>query len=244
MWVYQPTESAEVPLLLSDAPAADAAPTPTVEMQPVQPQTEMPPAARPRKVAPHRHSTADCWLLAAAFLIGAAAAGGLQALCDARQLEVLEYYMDAWRTIFSAVDLRAAAGLFSAEYLTLTALTTALLLFGLSALGPVLIFLLMMLYDLGSGMLFTQLLSAQSGLPVWPLFTGIPAACAAACLCVFGAVALQVSAQIHAYSFWKQGGQAFSGTHALLGQYAITLVLLVPLCGAATGISYLGMQFC
>ena len=40
-----------------------------------------------------RHATRDCWLLAAAFLLGSSAAGVLQAVCDARQAELLRYYL-------------------------------------------------------------------------------------------------------------------------------------------------------
>ena len=73
------------------------------------------------------------------------------------------------------------------------------------------------------------------------LWTGLPAAVASGCLCFFGACALQVSSRIHAYSFRKHpGGQARPGVQALLGQYLLTMVVLLPLCGAAAGLSYLG----
>ena len=74
------------------------------------------------------------------------------------------------------------------------------------------------------------------------LWTGLPAAAAASgCLCFFGACALQVSSRIHAYSFRKHsGGQARPGVQTLLGQYLLTMVVLLPLCGAAAGLSYLG----
>ncbi len=48
---------------------------------------------------------------------------------------------------------------------------------------------------------------------------------------------------IHAYSFRKHpGGQARPGVQALLGQYLLTMVVLLPLCGAAAGLSYLGSR--
>ena len=60
---------------------------------------------------------------------------------------------------------------------------------------------------------------------------------------LFGACALQVSSRIHAYSFRKHpGGQARPGVQALLGQYLLTMVVLLPLCGAAAGLSYLGSR--
>lgn len=60
---------------------------------------------------------------------------------------------------------------------------------------------------------------------------------------LFGACALQVSSRIHAYSFRRHpGGQARPGVQALLGQYLLTMVVLLPLCGAAAGLSYLGSR--
>ena len=54
---------------------------------------------------------------------------------------------------------------------------------------------------------------------------------------------MQVSSPIHAYYFRKHpGGQARPGVQALLGQYLLTMVVLLPLCGAAAGLSYLGSR--
>lgn len=249
MWVYQTgmetstavnpvTEALIVPAQQA-APPVEEQPAPQVPKQepPVQPAQNAP---QPRPAA--RKATWDCWLLAAAFLLGSAAAGILQALRDAEQIEVLGYYLDAWRGLFAAGDLQHAVQLFGAEYFALAAAVSVLLLFGLSALGPVLIFLFMMLYGLGSGLLFLQLLSLGSvkAFLIAFLWTSIPATAANGCLCLFGASALQVSSRIHAYSFWNnRSGQMHPGVRVFLGQYLLTLVILLPLCGAATALSCL-----
>ena len=56
-------------------------------------------------------------------------------------------------------------------------------------------------------------------------------------VCLFGASALQVSGKIQRCSF----GKVFHSTGAwgLVGQFAQTLFLLLPICGAATGMLYL-----
>ena len=134
----------------------------------------------------------------------------------------------------------SAAGLFCAEYAALAAAATLLLLLGLSAVGPVCIFLFTMLYGLGNGFLSAQLLAGADGKSILALLLlGIPAACAAGCLCMFGAAALQVSGRIRAYSFRKTAGQACSGARELMGQYLLVIVVFLPLCGAATGVAYL-----
>ena len=86
-----------------------------------------------------------------------------------------------------------------------------------------------------------QLLAGADGKSILALLLlGIPAACAAGCLCMFGAAALQVSGRIRAYSFRKTAGQACSGARELMGQYLLVIVVFLPLCGAATGLAYLG----
>ena len=151
-----------------------------------------------------RHASRDCCLLAAAFLLGTAAAGSLQAVCDASQQEMLRYFLQHWCALFSISATPSAAGLFCAEYAALAAAATLLLLLGLSAVGPVCIFLFTMLYGLGNGLLSAQLLAGADGKSILALLLlGIPAACAAGGLCMFGAAALQVSGHIRAYSFRK-----------------------------------------
>ena len=191
-----------------------------------------------------RHATQDCWLLAAAFLLGCTAAGVLQAVCDARQAELLRYYLEAWQGLFTPSGMQGAVQLFGMEYLTLGLVVSLFLLLGLSALGPVMIFGNMMLYGLGSGLLMVQLCAAGGWKAILPalLWTGLPAAAASGCLCFFGACALQVSSRIHAYSFRKHpGGQARPGVQALLGQYLLTMVVLLPLAVQQQGFRILAV---
>ena len=154
---------------------------------------------------------------------------------------MLSYFLQCWCRLFSVSAPTSAAGLFCAEYAALAAAATLLLLLGLSAVGPVCIFLFTMLYGLGNGLLSAQLLAGADGKSILALLLlGIPAACAAGCLCMFGASALQVSGRIRAYSFRKTAGQACSGARELMGQYLLVIVVFLPLCGAATGLDYLG----
>ena len=163
----------------------------------------------------------------------------------ARQAELLRYYLEAWQGMFAPGSMQGTVQLFGMEYLALGLVVSLFLVLGLSALGPVMIFGSMMLYGLGSGLLMVQLCTAGGWKTVLLalLWTGLPAAAASGCLCFFGACALQVSSRIHAYSFRKHsGGQARPGVQALLGQYLLTMVVLLPLCGAAAGLSYLGSR--
>ena len=230
MWIYEQTKSEES---LSLLPQTVGLPVQTEEpaLPPVPAQAAEPAEQLTQKepcIPAKRHATQDCWLLAAAFLLGCTAAGVLQAVCDARQAELLRYYLEAWQGLF-----------------TLGLVVSLFLVLGLSALGPVMIFGNMMLYGLGSGLLMVQLCAAGGWKAILPalLWTGLPAAAASGCLCFFGACALQVSSRIHAYSFRKHpGGQARPGVRALMGQYLLTMVMLLPLCGAAAGLSYLGSR--
>ena len=258
MWIYEPSE-AETDASLPTQKAENAeeivsqpeAETEDRAVLPAQAATEpLPPMGDkiPEKVHARKsfHASWDCWLLAAAFLLGSGAAGVLQAVSDARQTEVLRYYLDAWCRLFSAGELQHAVCIFSTEYFTLGIAASLFLLLGLSALGPLLIFGGMMLYGLGSGLLLVQLFAAggwRAALPTL-LWTGIPAALAGGGLCLFAASALQVSSRIRAYSFWNRAtGQGQSGVQALIGQYLLTMALLLPLCGVAAGLSYLGSRF-
>ena len=247
MWIYEQTKQEENLSLLPQTvslPVQKAEPVllsaPAAEPEP----TEQLPQKEPH-IPAKRHATRDCWLLAAAFLLGSSAAGVLQAVCDARQAELLRYYLEAWQRLFAPGNLQGAVQLFGMEYLTLGLVVSLFLLLGLSALGPVMIFSSMMLYGLGSGLLMVQLCAAGGWKTVLLslLWTGLPTATASGCLCFFGASALQVSSRIHAYSFRKHpGGQARPGVQALLGQYLLIMVILLPLCGAAAGLSYMGSR--
>ena len=244
MWIYEQTKSEENFSLL---PQTVGLPVQTAEpaLPPVPAQAEWQMTQKEPCIPAKRHATRDCWLLAAAFLLGCTAAGVLQAVCDARQAELLRYYLEAWQGLFTPSGMQGAVQLFGMEYLTLGLVVSLFLLLGLSALGPVMIFGNMMLYGLGSGLLMVQLCAAGGWKAILPalLWTGLPAAAASGCLCFFGACALQVSSRIHAYSFRRHpGGQARPGVQALLGQYLLTMVVLLPLCGAAAGLSYLGSR--
>ena len=247
MWIYEQTKPEET---LSLLPQAVSLPVQKAEPAlPLAPAAELEPAEQLQPKEPRiparRHATRDCWLLAAAFLLGCTAAGALQAVCDARQTELLRYYLEAWQGLFTPGGMQGAVQLFGMEYLTLGLVVSLFLVLGLSALGPVMIFSSMMLYGLGSGLLMVQLCAAGGWKTILLalLWTGLPAAAASGCLCFFGACALQVSSRIHAYSFRKHsGGQARPGVQALLGQYLQTMVVLLPLCGAAAGLSYLGSR--
>ena len=250
MWIYEQSSPEEtLPLLpqtvsLPVQKAESALPTvPATAPEPPTPVQQLP--SKEPCIPAKRHATRDCWLLAAAFLLGSSAAGVLQAVCDARQAELLRYYLEAWQKLFAPGSMQGAVQLFGMEYLTLGLVVSLFLVLGLSALGPVMIFGSMMLYGLGSGLLMVQLCTAGGWKTILLalLWTGLPAAAASGCLCFFGACALQVSSRIHAYSFRKHpGGQARPGVQALLGQYLLTMVVLLPLCGAAAGLSYLGSR--
>lgn len=246
MWVYPSDEvrtSPETTAFLPQLPAESGNPKqPVPEL--LNAGEAMPDGLAQQPERLHRrmrHASRDCCLLAAAFLLGTAAAGALQAVCDASQQEMLSYFLQCWCGLFSISAPTSAAGLFCAEYAALAAAATLLLLLGLSAVGPVCIFLFTMLYGLGNGLLSAQMLAGADGKSILALLLlGIPAACAAGCLCMFGAAALQVSGRIRAYSFRKTAGQACSGARELMGQYLLVIVVFLPLCGAATGLAYLG----
>lgn len=190
MWIYEQTKSEEnfsllpqtVGLPVQTAESA-LSPAPAQAAEPAEQLTQKEPC-----IPAKRHATQDCWLLAAAFLLGCTAAGVLQAVCDARQAELLRYYLEAWQGLFTPSGMQGAVQLFSMEYLTLGLVVSLFLLLGLSALGPVMIFGNMMLYGLGSGLLMVQLCAAGGWKAILPalLWTGLPAAAASGCLCFSG----------------------------------------------------------
>lgn len=181
-------------------------------------------------------------LLAAAYLLGTFLAGVAAARCVAGDAETLSYYLNCWQSLFSVQDAAGAVRLFRTEFFTVAGALTAVLFLGLSALGPLPIFLFAMLYGTGSGLLSSRLLVDLNPRTAFVLLCvcGIPASLAAETLCTFGASALQVSGRLCSAAFGR-GGQAPS-TGALLGQFARMLFLLLPLCGAAVGMLYLAGQ--
>jgi hypothetical protein len=239
MWVYQETETnaaALVPTLPEDTAGESLAEKEA--MTPASGQlTEMPPQKAPRR-KPFQASR-DCILLAAAYLFGTLMAGVLQALCDAEEMETLAYYLDCWRGVFAASSAAQAVGLFGAELAVVLGAAAVFLLLGLSAVGPLPIFLFAMLYGTGSGLLSAQLLNSLGAkqLVLFLLTASLPTALAAGALCLFGASALQVSSRIHAFSFGRgDKGSHPAGARLLVGQFALLAVCLCPLCGAATGL--------
>lgn len=250
MWVYQKPESSEPLEPLSASSVPDSAPFKTNvtlpepnEPLPAEVLSQAVQAAVPKPMeTPRKRSLrADhsCILLAGAYLFGTFLAGVLSALCSAGELETLNYYLSCWRTSFAAETAAQAMSLFRTELLTASGALTVLLLLGLSAIGSLPIFCFLILYGAGAGMLSFQLLTNLNwkALLVYSAASGLPTALAAGCLCLFGALALQVSGKIQRCSF---GTSLYSaGAWSLVGQFVRTLFLLLPICGAATGMLYL-----
>lgn len=203
MWIYEQEKTEENLSLLPQTvslPVQKAEPAlPTVPETAPEPVEQLP--SKEPCIPAKRHATRDCWLLAAAFLLGSSAAGVLQAVCDAQQAELLRYYLEAWQGLFAPGSMQGTVQLFSMEYLALGLVVSLFLVLGLSALGPIMIFGSMMLYGLGSGLLMVQLCTAGGWKTVLLalLWTGLPAAAASGCLCFFGACALQVSSRIRLF---------------------------------------------
>lgn len=253
MWIYQQPASLQPAAAGESAqnhlpkPQAAVTALPVAEPEPIllQNKTSSPHVvAKTRQLGGNHLVKRNYGLLAAAFLLGTAAAGWLCAVCDARQLELLQYYLQSWNALFTVSGSSTITMLFCTEYLTLAGSATALVLFGFSALGPVLVFLFAMLYGLGSGTLLVQ---ASTGVSVKQMLAimvmSAPAAAAVLCLCSLGAAALQVSGHIRAYSFLPAGtGQARCGVGTLVTRYLLTMVLLLPLCGLATAFACIGSK--
>ena len=224
MWVYQETKTnaaALIPTLPEDTAGESLAEKEA--MTPVsEPLAELPPQKASRR-KPFQASR-DCIL---------------QALCDAEEMETIAYYLDCWRGVFAASSTAQAVGLFGAELAVVLGAAAVFLLLGLSAVGPLPIFLFAMLYGTGSGLLSAQLLNSLGAkqLVLFLLTASLPTALAAGALCLFGASALQVSSRIHAFSFGRgDKGSHPAGARLLVGQFALLAVCLCPLCGAATGL--------
>lgn len=253
MWVYQepeiqPTEKEPItPPALPSIPEQEPLPviaqsTPEATA-PHVPEAEVFPRTAP---VPHRERSASrqgCVLLAGSYLSGAFTAGILQALLDTAEMDMLSYYLNCWRSLFAVQSASQVAQLFGTELLTILGALCVLLLLGLSAIGPVPIYLFTMLYGAGAGLLTFQLLS---GIPLpqalfFLFISGVPAALAAGALCWFGSCALEVSGKLHAFSLGR-GRSLSAHAQLLLVQFALTVAALLPLCGAATCLAYLGSQ--
>ena len=102
-----------------------------------------------------------------------------------------------------------------------------------------------MLYGLGNGTLFAQIFSGLSLQKEALLFllVPLPAAVAAAGLCLLGASALQVSARIRAYSFFPSAAvRTTAGPAVLVRNYLLTLMLFLPLCGVSAALAGIGSR--
>ena len=255
MWVYQETPETAAAKALPEAIILTAQEEPLKQKNGgVHPETSQDerrsiPAAfsercrnTPERAAVRRSKLSRETILLAAYLLGTFLAGVAAARCVAGDAETLSYYLNCWQSLFSVQDAAGAVRLFRTEFLTVAGALTAVLFLGLSALGPLPIFLFAMLYGTGSGLLSSRLLVDLNPRTAFVLLCvcGIPASLAAGTLCTFGASALQVSGKLCSAAFGR-GGQAPS-TGALLGQFARMLFLLLPLCGAAVGMLYLAGQ--
>lgn len=246
MWVYpEPHPPSKEETALPQLPQKAPEETLTIVEQSSEtplntPAAVISPSERKQLSLSQKRSAGDSWLLAATFLIGSAAAGILQAGCDAQEWEVMQYYLSNWNAAFAVRDAAGAVTLFRAEYLTLGLFAGILLLLGFSAFGTQLIFLLMMLYGTGSGLLLVQLCADAGWQAVLAviLTAGIPAALAEGCLCRFGASALRMSSRLQRSVFHKAQGASFRAG-SLAGQYLLILAVFAPLCGLCVGLSYL-----
>ena len=181
----------------------------------------------------------DCLFLMTAYLLGTFLAGVAVSRCNAGETETLSYYLACWQRLFSVGSAAEAAGLFRTEFFTLAGALAVLLCLGLSALGPFPIFLFVLLYGTGSGLLSLQWTMGQEPIRLLLLSAvcGIPSALAAGAVCIFGTSAIQVSGRLCSAAFGR-GGQA-PGAGVLFRQFARMLFLLLPLCGGAVGMLYL-----
>ena len=249
MWVYQSPVSLEIAPVSTDRPESIVETIQAEKQQPKAAKWSLQPIepANALQHSPRRQTLRRniCWLLVAAFLIGSAASGILWSLSEEHLPDWLQFYLQSWRGLFTITDVHTSAGLFGAEYLSLTAAATLLLLSGFSALGPVLIFLFTMFYGLGFGLLFVQLLVGPiSGKGIFLLLTAsFPTAAAAAGLCFLGIEALCASNRIRAFSFFSaKGPQISARPGSLIRGYLLTIVLFLPLCGVSSALACMGSR--
>lgn len=248
MWVYQqPANTEPKPLAALPAPAAPA--KRAGERVPFQKGEAASPARPARASKPIRTVRGQeipraCAALAAAYLFGTLLSGAALALCRAGEQAFFSAWMDSWASLFVLDGPGAVWTLFGAEYLTVALGAGLLLLAGLSAAGPVLIYLFAMLFGLGVGAVSLQLFlsagwrSALFGL----LFSGVPTAAAVVCLCLFGASALAVSSRLQQAAFGRQAAPVPGTARALLVQYLALNLLFLPLCGVSTALACLAGQ--
>lgn len=245
MWVYQqPANTEPKPLAALPAPAAPA--KRAGERVPFQKGETASPAraSKPIRTARGQEIPRACAALAAAYLFGTLLSGAALALCRAGEQAFFSAWLDSWASLFVLDGPGAVWTLFGAEYLTVALGAALLLLAGLSAAGPVLIYLFAMLFGLGVGAAGLQLLLSagwQSALPGL-LLGGAPAAAAVTALCLFGASALAVSSRLQQAAFGRQAAPVPGTARALLVQYLALNLLFLPLCGVSTALACLAGQ--
>lgn len=242
MWVYQEQTVDKTQEEKATLPEEKEKPVP---VEAAEKTPEKPDRAAGRARHAGGQATRDCLWLAAAYLFGTLTAGALQAVCDEGEQEALRYFLNCWCRLFQPNGAGGAAALFGAEYLAAAGAGTLLLLLGLSALGPTFLFLFMMLYGTGAGLLTAQLFSGLTPAVFAACVgaAGVPLAVIAGALCVFGASAMQVCTRLQAYSFSSRGAlTAGAGARGLVGQYFLLAAFLAPVCGAATGLACLAQR--
>lgn len=262
MWVYQspsnlPPAGGPAPQPAGQAGAQQASPRPAAAAETAataeKPPPPAAPAARSGQAAPRQPRakrggslTAACLALAGAYLFGALLSGVMLAFSRQQPgtMALASAYLGHWARLFDLEQPGAVWGLFAAEYLTAAFGATILLLLGLSAFGPVLIYLFAMLFGLGVGAVGLQLY-LQSG---WrsalagAALSGLPTAAAVTGLCLFGASALAVSSSLHRAAFARQTPAPIPAARTLLAQYAVLNVLFLPICGVSTALACLAGQ--
>lgn len=262
MWVYQspsnlPPAGGPAPQPAGQAGAQQAFPRPAAAAETAataeKPPPPAAPAARSGQAAPRQPRakrggslTAACLALAGAYLFGALLSGVMLAFSRQQPgtMALASAYLGHWARLFDLEQPGAVWGLFAAEYLTAAFGATILLLLGLSAFGPVLIYLFAMLFGLGVGAVGLQLY-LQSG---WrsalagAALSGLPTAAAVTGLCLFGASALAVSSSLHRAAFARQTPAPIPAARTLLAQYAVLNVLFLPICGVSTALACLAGQ--
>jgi hypothetical protein len=218
-----------------------------VTSQPVPPQSSERTLAGPAEAAwrgrpVFAQLSRKCLLLVGAYGFGAVLAGVLQARGSGHMQTVLGLYLQNCADLLALRSAKGAVALFCTQYFSLLATATWLLILGLCAFGPLLIFLFVIFYGVGTGTVGLQLL-LQAG---WQraalvlLFWGLPVSLAASCLCAFGSSALGVGLRLQNAAFGgKSNTQITSSTKRLVAQYLFWAVLLLPLCGVATALLYL-----
>ena len=157
-----------------------------------------------------RHVSRDCCLLAAAFLLGTAAAGALQAVCDASQQEIFSAmlvwaFFDFCANVCSRAVLRRVCGPCRCGNAAAFA-------------GPV---------RCGAGVH----LFVYDAVRPWQR----PFIRAAA-----GGGRREKHPRFVAAGYSGRLCRRLPGARELMGQYLLVIVVFLPLCGAATGLAYLG----